>query len=263
MAERKFHWLKLKDDFFDEKYIKALRKLPDGDALVIIYLKLQLKSLKTEGIIKYEHIMPNVSSELSLMLDEDENKVKLALNAVVGMGIAELWDDETLYLSAMQELIGSESSSAMRVRRHREQKKLSNTDNEALQCNADVTQCNKNVTQRREEKRRDREEIEKNIYSPIISFLNEKAGTNYRSSSAKTKTLIKARAEEGFTLDDFKTVIEKKCAEWLNTPMEKYLRPETLFGTKFEGYLNARVNVKTNANTGMDESDIDSLDDVF
>lgn len=131
MAERRYFWLKLKEDFFEEKYIRALRRLPDGDALVIVYLKLQLKSLKTEGIIKYDHIMPSVADELALLLDEDVNKVKLALQAIVSMGMAELWDDETLYLSAMQSLVGSETSAAARMRRHREQK--------ALHCYADVT----------------------------------------------------------------------------------------------------------------------------
>lgn len=80
-------------------------------------------------------------------------------------------------------------------------------------------------------------------FEEIVSFLNAKAGTKYRSSSAKTKSLIKARWHEGFRLDDFKTVIVKKSKEWLNTDMAKYLRPETLFGTKFEAYLNQKEGV--------------------
>lgn len=77
-------------------------------------------------------------------------------------------------------------------------------------------------------------------YKEIVDYLNEKANTKYRSSGSKTKSLIKARINEGFSLDDFKTVIEKKAKEWSGTTMEKYLRPETLFGTKFEGYLNEK-----------------------
>ena len=76
----------------------------------------------------------------------------------------------------------------------------------------------------------------------IISYLNEKLGTKYKATTAKTKSVINGRLAEGFTVDDFKTVIDKKCAEWIgDEKMEKYLRPETLFGTKFEGYLNAKV----------------------
>jgi uncharacterized phage protein (TIGR02220 family) len=75
----------------------------------------------------------------------------------------------------------------------------------------------------------------------IIEYLNQKAGTAFKHSSQKTKTLIHARMSEGFTLENFKTVINNKVASWLNDKdMCKYLRPETLFGTKFEGYLNEK-----------------------
>lgn len=75
-------------------------------------------------------------------------------------------------------------------------------------------------------------------YGLIVDDLNRVVGTNYRSSSQKTRRLIKARWTEGFRLDDFQQVIAKKAKEWMGTDMAKYLRPETLFGTKFEGYLN-------------------------
>ena len=80
---------------------------------------------------------------------------------------------------------------------------------------------------------------EKIPYSEIIDYLNKKAGTHYRTSSKATQRLIKARWNEGFKPEDFKKVIDVKTYEWLNDAnMCKYLRPETLFGTKFEGYLN-------------------------
>lgn len=83
-------------------------------------------------------------------------------------------------------------------------------------------------------------ELKDNVpYQEIVNYLNNSAGTNYRASSKKTRELIKARINEGFTLEDFKVVIEKKTREWINdNKMKAYLRPETLFGTKFEGYLN-------------------------
>jgi len=82
------------------------------------------------------------------------------------------------------------------------------------------------------------------IYSPVVDYLNLKCNTKYKTSSAKTKSLIDARVNDKFTLEDFKKVIDIKSAEWLKTEMEKYLRPETLFGTKFESYLNQKVAVK-------------------
>ncbi|MDT2726520.1 conserved phage C-terminal domain-containing protein [Lactococcus formosensis] len=75
----------------------------------------------------------------------------------------------------------------------------------------------------------------------IISYLNEKAGTQYRATSKKTQSLVNARFNETFTIDDFKRVIDIKVAEWGNDEkMSKFLRPETLFGPKFESYLNQK-----------------------
>ena len=76
----------------------------------------------------------------------------------------------------------------------------------------------------------------------IVEYMNVMCGTNYRASSKKTKDLIHARMNEGFTVDDFKTVILKKARDWINDPkMCKFLRPETLFSNKFEGYLNEKT----------------------
>ena len=97
-----------------------------------------------------------------------------------------------------------------------------------------------------EEDKDKEEDIDKELYISIVSHLNARAGTKYKHTSGKTKTCIRARLAEGFTLDDFKTVIDKKCDEWLGDPkMEQYLRPETLFGTKFEGYLNQKNTNRT------------------
>lgn len=79
------------------------------------------------------------------------------------------------------------------------------------------------------------------LYKEIISYLNMILDSNYKYTTRKTQDCIKARLNEGFTVDDFKTVIDKKAKEWLGTDMERYLRPETLFGTKFEGYLNQTI----------------------
>ena len=75
----------------------------------------------------------------------------------------------------------------------------------------------------------------------VVNHLNEKAGTKYKYNSKNTTKHIQARIREGYTLEDFKIVIDKKCSEWLNTDMEKYLCPETLFGSKFEKYLNQKI----------------------
>lgn len=96
------------------------------------------------------------------------------------------------------------------------------------------------------EKQADDKTDNKHICALIIAYLNEKAGTNYRSTTKGTQRLINARLAEGFTVDDFKAVIDKKCAEWQGGEMQQYLRPETLFnGTKFESYLNSPVKAQS------------------
>lgn len=93
-------------------------------------------------------------------------------------------------------------------------------------------------------------------YKTIVDYLNQKAGTNYRSTSKKTQRLINARFNnDDATIDDFKKVIDIKVNQWKNDDkMSKYLRPETLFGTKFESYLNERPKGKA------DSKSIDGID---
>ena len=97
----------------------------------------------------------------------------------------------------------------------------------------------------------DEPHIDLKTFKEIISYLNEKAGTKYQASGSKTQRLIKARFNDGFNDEDFKKVINIKVAEWSGTDMAKYLRPETLFGTKFESYLNQEVK-KSKTNKGGD-----------
>jgi len=96
------------------------------------------------------------------------------------------------------------------------------------------------------------------VVKDIIDYLNLRTGQHYKHSTPKTRTLINARIKEGFTLDDFKIVIDKMCVEWINTDMKKYLRPETLFGTKFESYLNREVK-QTTRNINLSSEEIDKL----
>ncbi|MFW3568667.1 conserved phage C-terminal domain-containing protein [Staphylococcus caprae] len=85
-------------------------------------------------------------------------------------------------------------------------------------------------------------------YKEIVAYLNDKTNKNYKHTTGKTRRFIEARWNEDFRLDDFKKVIDIKTSEWLGTSQEKYLRPETLFGTKFEGYLNQETQP-----SGMDQ----------
>ncbi|MCG1919505.1 conserved phage C-terminal domain-containing protein [Staphylococcus epidermidis] len=95
-------------------------------------------------------------------------------------------------------------------------------------------------------------------YKEIVDYLNEKTGKNFKHKTAKTRKFIEARWNQDFRLDDFKKVIDVKTDEWLNTDSDKYLRPETLFGTKFEGYLNQKTK-----STGMDQLERMKYDESY
>jgi uncharacterized phage protein (TIGR02220 family) len=93
-------------------------------------------------------------------------------------------------------------------------------------------------------------------FSDIITFLNQKTNSSYKPGTKKTKELITARWNEGFLLEDFKKVIDLKTEEWLDDPFwSKYLRPETLFGPKFESYCNQKGAKKTYSEGDFDLDD--------
>jgi uncharacterized phage protein (TIGR02220 family) len=84
--------------------------------------------------------------------------------------------------------------------------------------------------------------IQENLIEPIIDYLNECTGKLYKTNSKIAISNINARLKEGYTLDDFKKVIQVKSTKWIGTKWEDYLTPNTLFGTKFESYLNENIN---------------------
>jgi uncharacterized phage protein (TIGR02220 family) len=104
------------------------------------------------------------------------------------------------------------------------------------------------------EKEKEKEKKKKNKessipFEDIVTYLNKKTGKHYKHTTNKTKDCIKARINEGFNEQDFRTVIDNMVSQWINDEkMNQYLRPETLFGTKFEGYLNQQVNSKGSDN---------------
>lgn len=171
-SKKKFYWLKLQDDFFDDIKIKKLRKIAGGDTYTLIYLKMQLKSLKNNGILVYEGVDPTFEEELALLLDEDVDNVKMTLAFLTANGLIKESEDKQYLMTTIK--VGSETDSAERVRQFREKQKqekllekllceqpqivqlqgtniLGNGQNspeneKTLHCNANVTKCNGDVT---------------------------------------------------------------------------------------------------------------------
>lgn len=131
-AGKRYYWLKLQDGFFNSKRIKKLRRLAGGDTYTIIYLKMQLLAMKTDGVLRWAGVEDDFASELALDLDETPDNVAVTLQFLLTYGLAETSDNINFFLPYAVENTGSEGSSAKRVREFRQR--------QALQCNTEVTQ---------------------------------------------------------------------------------------------------------------------------
>lgn len=137
MADKRYYWLKLKEDYFNSPKIKKLRKIAGGDTYTIIYLKMQLLSISNNGIIQFEQIEPTIQEELALKLDEDVENVGVTLNYLQTQGLIEVNENNEFLLLEASNCIGSECESAERVRLFR---KREDEKKKMLQGNGSVTE---------------------------------------------------------------------------------------------------------------------------
>lgn len=289
MGEKRFYWLKLKEDFFSDETIRYIEEQDNGYKYSNIYLKLLLKSIDGQGVLIRKvgsRLIPYDVAAIAKMTGHDQDTVRVAMKLLEELGMVERMESGALYMSQLREMVGSESSSAGRVRAHRErQKQLPEPEqcNEyipdfsttavtlPLHCNADVTperytgvtgalhepqNCNpryidirdKNKEKKNIKRKENSDEPKGSVVdgyiqpvTEIVDYMNQKLGTHYKPKSQSTQKHIVARLKEGYSVEDFRKVIDKKCAQWMGSSMAKYLRPETLFGSKFEGYLNEQT----------------------
>lgn len=204
MANKRYYWLKLKEDFFKSKEIKKLRTIAGGDTFVIIYLKMQLISLKNDGKLFFDGIDDDFSSELALEIDEDVENVRVTTAFLERCGLLECVSSDEYFLPVIPEITGSETQSTIRSRKHR-----------ALQCNVNATlvqqNCNKNATAEIEkDKEIEKEKRERADYQQIADMYNEICISFPRctSLSEARKKALKARLKF-YSADDFKKLFEK------------------------------------------------------
>ena len=239
---KKYYYLRLKENFFDSDELKILESMKDGYLYSNILLKLYLRSLKNDGKLVVNDRIPYNAEMLASVTGHQIGTVKQALSIFKDLGLIDVLENGAIYMLDIQNFIGKGSSEADRKREYRQRIE---TDRTNVRQISDKTPPEIEIELEIEKEL----EINKihchvehdntsNSINEIIEYLNSKTNKNYRSTTQKTRTLIKARMKEHFTIDDFKIVIDKKCSEWMGTKFEPYLRPETLFGTKFEGYLN-------------------------
>lgn len=154
MSVKKYYWLKLKEDFFRQKEIKKLRKIAGGDTYTIIYLKMQLLSIKNNGILRFDGLEESFADEIALELDEDAENVKITMAYLKAAKLLEVIEDNEYMLIGAVNSTGSEVDSAERVRKHRARK--------ALPSDASVTTCNTEIEIKKEINNKKTEEQPKN-----------------------------------------------------------------------------------------------------
>ncbi|HFZ4281495.1 TPA: conserved phage C-terminal domain-containing protein [Streptococcus pneumoniae] len=271
MAKTKIYfWLKVDKKFFDNLFIKRLKKMPGGYTMTVIYIRLMLESLEDDCILYYEGYFDSLVQELALKLDVSEDDINMTLAYFTKCGLIQIDDDGHATLSQAKAMVESETNWAKYKRDQRKNSqdipKLENVQSKETFSNSCPTEIEKEKENRvnsesnnlyldnilsgnpdfafptwlEETAIKDLEKTKhKELWIPI-AYLNQVANKRYKFVD-KTKRLLLARFKEGYTLEDFKQVIDIKTAEWKDSPeFSKYLRPETLFGTKFDGYLNQK-----------------------
>ena len=242
-------WISIATDIFNDEKMIAIESLPDGLTIELVWFKLLcLAGTCNEcGFLMISRDVPYTDEMLAKYFRMDIGIIQRALEIFQQMEMIDIIDNIYLVSNWLKyqnstELEHIRYMNKARQQRFREkQKQLLESRNvtDNVISNDFCSICNMSYV---------------DVYKDIINYLNSKINSNYKYTTKKNQTLIHARAEEGFTLDDFHKVIDKKVEEWKSTDMEKYLRPETLFGTKFEGYLNQPSKNQTKSQ--LDEIDV-------
>lgn len=272
-------WIKIVTDVFDDEKMLLIDGLPEHDGIIVVWFKLLCMAGRQNngGVFMLNDKIAYTDEMLSTIFRRPLSTVRLALKTFEQFGMIEIINNTITIPNwekhqSLDTLEQAREKTRLRVAKHREKQKLLAESNAECNANSNVTPVTGNADRidkekdKEKDKELEKEKEKKKIYSDVLSYLNEKAGTAYRASSKATQSHINARIAEGFTLEDFYTVIDKKCAEWIGTEWEKYLRPETLFGSKFENYLNATTATrKTYGANGIavDQNANDDLHGIF
>lgn len=244
MAE--ISWIKLSTGLPDNKKIKRIRKLPEGDKVILFWVFLLARAGESNqsGGIFLTDTMPYQEEDLAADFDFNIEFVQFALITLEKYSMITRYQD-ILFIKNWEEYQSIEGlekvreQNRIRQARYKEKQRQLTLGNVTANVsgNAEVTESNATDIDKELDKERDID-TEKIPYSDIIKYLNEATSKSFKVTQ-KWKDLIKARWNEGQRLDDFKKVIDVKTNQWLdNQEMNKYLRPATLFGNKFDDYLN-------------------------
>jgi len=250
----KYFWLKLDKNFFQQHDVRLIESMPNGKELLLFYIKLLAESVPHEGNLRFSDDVAYDNEVLAGITNTDISIVEQAMKLFEKFKLVEIKEDDTINMTQVAEMTGSVTDWAEKKRRYREQQRTQEGHAEDKEEDTART-CpirDKSIEIRYKEKeiikKEKNEKTEK--ADEVMNYFNAKMGTRYRN-----RDMIKARLNEGFTVEDFKTVIDKKYNKWHDDPrMCQYLRPETLFcKTHFESYLN-EVDAKPKTKFGNIET---------
>lgn len=240
-------WIKLSINVFDDEKFDAIKTLPDSNDIQLAWIKLLCLAGKCNesGFLMLTREIPYTDEMLASRFCMDIGIVQRALAVFQKLGMVEVIDSVYMVSNWLKYQSGDELERVKQQNRERQQK-YRERQRELLLEQKDDSNVTDNVTDNVKNNEKCSISISDSISESnigiiknVVNYLNTICGTNYKYSSEATKKKIRARLNEGFTEDDFYSVIDVKYAEWgKDSSMSKYLRPETLFGTKFESYLN-------------------------
>lgn len=161
LKNKRYYWIQLAQDFFKSKEMKLLRKIAGGDTHTIIYLKMMLISLEDGGHIYYDGLADNLAEEIALVIDENVEDIKITLIFLESKGLLARNSDRDYFLEQVPEMVGSETASARRVRKFRENQL-------ALQCNTDVTKRNGDIDIEKDIEIEIEKDVDENPVAPIV-----------------------------------------------------------------------------------------------
>ena len=139
--QKRKYWLKLDKDFLKNPQMKIIKNMPNGKDYIIFYLALMLESIETVGHLRFTSLIPYNAEMLATITDTNIDIVKMATKYFCELGLMQIFDDGTIFMTEVPKMTGKESDSAARVREHRQRLK----EIKMLQCNTEVTKCNDNI----------------------------------------------------------------------------------------------------------------------
>lgn len=262
MAEKKYYWLKLQNNFFEKDEIKVIESRPNGEKHINFYLKLLLKSISTEGKLLFRDVIPYTPEMLASITNTDIDTVKVAIDLFLNLGLMERLDDGALFMSETQNMIGSETQWAVKKREYRK-----NLDNKSKDIVLEESETKKTLSDKSKEKEKEKEldiEKEKDIKLQqeeslsVVVCSNNEVFKHFEKCGILNSTTCEPKAYSRL-MEFIAADIEVYGTQWLMDAADESIKrgkykysyvQGILQNWKADGRENNGVTSKSNENTG-------------